>query len=184
MHIENLLLTAQIKPSFLSLITPVSSSGYYNDLYFMYSHQRRKTNCRIIRVNNTLLITFKIMCSLSHGMFQWASGPRSLWDFLSFCSVYGLVLTQKGGQVQLLSLNVPKVYRLTWNWNSQRDLEIQNFAELTDVTCLLILFTELKNVFDTQIQCQTMLPHAFPIFCLYLLCSLGEVLIITMPFVS
>lgn len=111
-HIENLLLTPQIKPSFLSLITPGSSSGYYNDWYFMCIQQRRKINCRIIRVNNTFLITFKIMCSLSHGIFQWVSGPRRLWDLLSFCSVCSFVSSHKGGQDQLLPLNIPKVYRL------------------------------------------------------------------------
>lgn len=169
MHTKNLLLTAQVKPSFLSLITPVSSSGYYNDWYFMCTQQRRKTNCRIIRVNNTFSITFKIICSLSQRIFQWISGPRSLWDFLSFCSVYSLVLSHKGGQVQLLSLVVPKVYRLTLLKLKLTDLEMQNFAELTGATSLLILFTELKNGFDSQIQCWTMMPHSFPIFCLYLL---------------
>lgn len=112
LHIENLLLTAQMKPTFLSLITPVSSSGYYNDWYFMRIQQIRKINCRIIRVNNTFFINFKIMRSLSHGIFQWASGPRRLWDLLSFCSVCSLVLSHKGGQDQLLPLNVPEVYRL------------------------------------------------------------------------
>lgn len=118
----------------------------------MCTHQRKQINDRIVRVNNTYLVTFRIMCSLPCAICLWASGPRSLWDFLSFCWVRSLALSQKGAQIQFLSLNVPKVYRLTWTWNLQSNLEMWNFAELMDVKCLHILLTELKNGLGSQIQ--------------------------------
>lgn len=183
MHIENLLLTAQIKPSFLPLITPVSSSGYYNDWYFMCIQQRRKINCRIISANNTFLITFKIVCSFSHGIFQWASEPRSLWDLLSFCSVCCLVLRHKGGQVQLLSLNVPKVYRLTWDWNSQRDLEMQNFAKRVQHACLSFSLN-WRMVLTLKYSSGSCCPIPFQYSVSTCYVALGKVLIIFMPLVS
>ena len=131
----------------------MSSSAYYSDGCFRCIHQRRQINDTIGRVNNTYLVTYRITCKLVLCDISVGIGTQKSLRFSELLFSRSLALSQKGAQIQLLSLNVPKVYRLAWTWISQRNVEVWNFAELMDVKCLHVLLPELKNGLGSQIQC-------------------------------